>query len=70
MMSLVCAKDVFLYFLWWILIIFWTFISVQTLGAAGKWRFKFDQESGDEGGDVWRISSAKYNRFVYASDNQ
>ena len=44
--------------------------DVQTLGAAGKWRFKFDQECGDEGGDVWRISSAKYNGFVYASDKK
>ena len=44
--------------------------DVQTLGEAGKWRFKFDQECGDEGGDVWRISSAKYNGFVYASDKK
>ena len=43
--------------------------DVQTLGAAGKLRFKFDQESGDEGGNVWLIRSAKYNGFVYASDN-
>ena len=44
--------------------------DVRTLGEAGKWRFKFDQECGDEGGDVWRISSAKYNGFVYASDKK
>ena len=43
--------------------------DVQTLGAAGKWRFTFDQESSDEGGKVWLIKSAKYNNgFVYASD--